>query len=498
MKKNLLYTFLLGAFGLLMFQACEEDPVFPDPGFEITEQRVEVRRDTADYYNINMAMKVPNKVNQIVLLDGLDYNELETITEYNGQTNFDFTYVVDLTSILEDTVLNYIIKVVDEDGRSFNRGIRISVKRFSFPEIKLVGGNNIAVAAPAYSLKGTVSTGLNNIQSISVVFGGVEYYNFQASPGEELKELDINALVFLGNLDPNQSYPIEISISDDAGQESTTIVNVRKSSIISKPSKILYTNTSGTQTEITPTYDDNGNMITFAIHFANTTGATYHAAFEHNELGMVSKYTYTSFDSEGGFDRRTVFTFNYIVGTKQLIDVDSQIFQYDEAGNITSESDITKEASEFVYEGNTTKVLSFRRSSTCSDIYYSDPFGLGEDIYGEYFQVNSYMGSNTVRRQHRVDYDPVLVPTYMEGLPPFTDVVNSVMFTVFQDILFNKYMMTKTVNTDPSYNGSYLTKPSYTYETDEQGRITLITAINTEGTFQTLGKTRSYAFLYID
>ncbi|WP_370478533.1 hypothetical protein [Tamlana flava] len=498
-KKNLLFMLLFGTFGLLMFQACEEDPIFPDPGFEITDQRVEVRRDTADYYNIHTAMKVPNKVKEILLLDGLDYEELETINDYNGQANFDFDYLVDLREIVKDSVLNYIIKVIDQDGRSFNQGIRISVKGFSFPEIKLVGGNNVAVAAPAYTVKGLVSTGLNTIETIRVVFEGVEYYNYQAVAGEEVSELDIAAIVFLGNLEEGQSYPIEIIITDNVGQESTTIVHVRKSTSIAKPTKIIYTNTgvsTSTQTEIIPTYNENQELIKFAINFAS--GVVYQAEFEYNDIGMVSKYIYTSFDSSGGFDRKSYFYFNYVEGTKQLIDIDYQVFNYDENGNITGESAISKEASEFVYDGDTNKVLSFRRSSIVSNIYYSDPFGLGEDIYGEYFQINSYMSSNTVRRQHREDYDPVLISTYNEGLPPFTDAVSSVMFTVFQDILYNKYMMTKTVNTDPSYSDTYLTKPAYTYETDEDGKITLITAFNTEGTFQTQGNTRSYAFFYLD
>ncbi|WP_066220081.1 hypothetical protein [Formosa haliotis] len=496
MKKSLITTLLFGTLAVLLFQACQDDPEFPDPGFELTDQRVEVRRDTVDFYNVHMTMKVPNKVEHIEVLDGLDYELLETINEYDGQTNFDFDYLVDLTEIDTDSVLNYIIKVTDQDNRSFNRGIRISVKGFSYPEIDLVGGTEVAVAAPAYSVKGTISTGLNTIESVRVVFEDEVQYSYDVISGEELHEMDINAIVFLGNLDPNLLYPIDIIIEDSAGQVSTTTVNVRKSDTLSRPYRILYKNTSDIQNTIDFVYDEEDRMIEFKLEYP--TGTTYIAAFDYNDLDMVAVYTYSAFGSDGIISSQTVFNFNYIEGTKQLIDIDRQRFEYDDAGDLASETEITKEASEFVYEGASSKVLSFRRTSTCSDIYYSDPFDLGENIYGEYFQYSSYMGSNTIRRQHREDYDPVLIPTYIEGLPPYTDTSNTALLDVFQDILYNKYMMTKTVSTDPAYTATYLAKPSYSYETDSEGRISLISSLNTEGSFTTVGKTRTYAFFYND
>jgi len=152
--KKIFYTIGFGILAMLLFHACQTDPTFPDPGLEIGDQRVEVRRDTADYYKINMKMKVPNGVKVIEILDATTLKPFVQIHDYDGQKNFDFNYNVDLRSYLKDTVLNYIVKVTDNDMRTFNQGIRISVKAFSFPEIKLVGGTNIAVAAPSYYVKG--------------------------------------------------------------------------------------------------------------------------------------------------------------------------------------------------------------------------------------------------------------------------------------------------------------------------------------------------------
>lgn len=179
MTKNFKYIFFVGILGMIFFQACQNDPVFPDPGFEIGDQRVEVRRDTADFYNINIDMNVPNGVELIELLNAVDFNVEDEIHDYDGKRKFNFNYSIDLRSFEEDTVLNYIIKVTDKDKRSFNQGIRIQVRRKSFPEILLVGGTDLAVAAPAYVVKGIVSTGLNAIQSVQILYEGNEQFYYE-------------------------------------------------------------------------------------------------------------------------------------------------------------------------------------------------------------------------------------------------------------------------------------------------------------------------------
>lgn len=493
MKINYIYKVLFVVLSWVVFQACEKDPVFPDPGFELEDQRVEVRRDTADFYDVNLKMNVPNGVESIDILNATDYTVLESLKDYNGEKKFDFNYRIDLRPFENDTVLNYIIKVVDQDSRSFNRGLRLGVKGFSFPEIKLIGGANIAVAAPAYNVKGLISTGLNTISSVKVLFEGEEQYSYEDTSNDMLQEMPLNTRVFLGDLQEGVDYFIDIVIVDDKGQESTSTISVRKSEFIKIPRKINYSNYRGTLVYITPTYDEEGMLIAFDYEFSSN-GTNYRSEFNYNENDMVDTIDYKSVASDGSYSRGIKIYINYVEGTKEIFSIEEQDFDYDEMGNVVAEGEVEVVSDEFVYNENG-EVVSFFTSSKVENIYYSDPFDLGESLFGEYWQSDNYMSSNAERRQHRTSYDPVLMPTYTESIPPFLT-YSSTLMEVFNDLLWNKYIMTKTVPTSPSYNSDYLREPAYTYETDDEGNIISIIKTYTSGGFRYEGTTETYTFFY--
>ncbi|MFV0566313.1 MAG: hypothetical protein ACK5NB_10835 [Flavobacteriaceae bacterium] len=483
-----LYILLIGVLVIVAFQACESDPAFPDPGFELTDTRVEIRRDTADYYDINLKMSVPNGVETIDLIDATNYNVLSAINDYNGKTNFNFDYRVDLTPFEKDTVLNYIVKVVDTDNRSFNRGIRISVKGFSYPEVKLVGGNNVAVVAPAYYVKGIVSTGLNTIGTVKIIFEGEEQYSFEADPTSPLSEMVLKQLVFLGSMEAGITYNIDIMVTDSAGQSSTTTIAVTKGQDITRPIQINYVNSSGALITVKFEYDTEENMTAFDYLFS-TNGYNYRHEFSYNTLKMVDTIFYRLIKSDGTYTDDKYNYINYEAGTKKITNIESQSIEY-EGGNVIV-GDIAVEADNFVYNDATGAILSFDTSSTVNNIYYSDPFGLGEQIFGEYWQLQSYMTRND-RRQHRSEYDPVIMPTYTEGMPPvlFT---SSGVFDFSNEMFLNKYIMTKTAATASSPS-SLIRLPSYTYETDNQGKITKITRVFTSSS--SAGNTETFTFFY--
>ncbi|MBD0824239.1 hypothetical protein [Aestuariibaculum marinum] len=491
MTKNLLYTVLIGIFGLLMFQACQDDPTFPDPGFEISDQRVEVRRDTADYYNVHMRMTVPNKVKEILVLDGLDYNLVETITEYNGETNFDFDYVVDLTEITEETVLNYIIKVTDEDGRSFNRGIRIVVQPFSFPTIDLIGGNNVAIVAPAYNVKGDINTGLNTIALVQVIYNDQVSYEYQPNQGEELNEMSLKALVLMGELEVGQEYPIEIFIRDSEGQESTTVVTITKTDVLKKPTRINYINRTGTIWYIIPTYDADGNIIQIDYH--TPSKSTWNIwEFTYNDMGMVETIVQNPLYSDGSPRDYKNFTFiNYVPASSQISSVQSRSNDYDEDGNLVSEGDLDDERFDIVYNAsNEIESFGYSRYSV-DEVVYQDPFGLGESVFSMWWQSESYMRASD-RRQKVKAFDPVLMPTFMEGFPPICNHIS--LDDVANDILWYKYVPTTVVSTDDEENPyQYLNLPKFTYETDEDGNV--IELVKTFTGYRE-GDVETYLFFY--
>ena len=104
--------------------ACNDEPTFPDPGLDTTRDVYDtVRRDTIDTYYIEMHVKTMYPVKKIEILNGLNYQLIEEINQYNGQKDFMFRHPIDLKPINldKDTTMNYIVKVVDKDDRSYNK-----------------------------------------------------------------------------------------------------------------------------------------------------------------------------------------------------------------------------------------------------------------------------------------------------------------------------------------------------------------------------------------
>lgn len=485
--KKIIYTIGLGVLAMFLLHACQQDPVFPDPGFEIGDQRVEVRRDTADYYKIKMKMNVPNGVKVIEILNATNFKLIDQVHSYDGQKSFDFIYQIDLRSFDKDTVLNYIVKVTDNDMRSFNQGIRISVRRKSFPEIFLVGGTNLAVAAPSYYVKGLVSCGLNNISSIKILYEGKEQYSFTATTA--IKEMPLKKIVLLGNMQPGVNYKIDIIISDDKGQQSTTTITVRKGGEIKKPRRIIYRRIDSSIINMDFTYNPAGNIT--ALDYVFASGTIYRHEFQYNALNMVEKLTYLYYNL-GVFTTKMEVFYNYVPGTKQLSTIEKKTTSY--ASGVVTEYPKTVDYKNFVYGANNT-VTSFFKTQMVNNIRYSDPFGLGEQVFGEYWQTMSYQVTDGLRRQHRSEYDPILMPTYIEGFPPFAEGGGSLL-PIFNDFLWSKYVMISTVNTSPLYTSTYLEQPSYTYETDNEGILSSITKTFKGGQSGTLGKSETYTFIY--
>lgn len=491
MKTNIYFILLLCMFSIFTLQSCQQDPAFPDPGFDIGDQRVTVRKDTTDHYDIAAKMNVPNGVKNIQLIDGVSYKLLNDIHDYDGQKSFNFKYRVDLASFEKDTVLNYVIKVIDKDNRSFNRGIRIDVKSKSHPQIELVGGTNLAVTAPAYIFKGLVTTGLNTIQSIRIVFEGVEKYSYVAPSDVKESEKIIKQLVFFGNMLPDTTYYLRIIITDDKGQESTTVVSVKKALAQKKPVRINFLSTSGSIYRMAFTYNANQQVSQMDYKFPN--GIINRYKFHYNANEMVDTLSSVNYDATGVLtDVRKIY-FNYVKGSKNLSSIQNQSFTYTN-DQISAFTAVSTESNNYVYT-TTGRVSSFNRSGTVANVTYVDPFGLGENVFAEYWQTFSYM-TISKNRQIRTEFDPIFMPSYMPGWPPF-GFFNGTLGPC-NDLFWHQYIMTKTIHSSALYinPSTYLDEPTYSYETDEDGNITKLIKTYIGGTSAQKGKNEIYSFFY--
>lgn len=131
-------------------------------------------------------------------------------------------------------------------------------------------------------------------------------------------------------------------------------------------------------------------------------------------------------------------------------EVESSNFVYNEKGNVTS------------YYGKSATIL----------MNYADPFETGESVFCDYWQNYRYHSILDKNRQNYTGFQPIYMPAFIEGLPPFYSFGTDPL--IFNSIFFNKYVVTGSFAVDPAYKSTYLYLPSYSFETDADGNITTI------------------------
>jgi len=423
-------------FGVLALAACKQDYEFPDPGFDIPNRDVELRLDTIDTYHVEIDMKVPNGLNNIEVLNGYNYDLIEEVNDYSGQTEFLFEYDIDLTSIEQDTILNYIFRVVDKEGRSFNKGLKLTVKQKSAPTIQLVGGDNVALALPAYLAKALVTTGLAPMESITISFEGNEVKTITFPADTAVYEYTLKEQVIVGQLNADQDYKLEITVTDrgidfttaDGGHITREALSSAKEITLTKgsgekviPKMIVYNSTYDNSPVRLLIYANADSRIdSMALQYYSTFRRDYldprgAMVFSYNDMNMVDtlKFTYHTSTTTA---KKKVFT--YQEGTTQLEKIES--WPIDATPETVQPSDITIEASNFSYNELNQPVSYFYEPSSymVNDLRYTDPFGLGESIGIEYYEGNNNIESQAADRSYYDSFAPVYTPIYMPGLPP--------------------------------------------------------------------------------
>ncbi len=489
---NLKYIIGLSSvvLSLLSFSACQDDPVFPDPGFELEDQDVAVRRDTADIYRVSMEMDVPNGVDYIEVLNATNYELVETVDLYDGQKNFIFNYDIDLTAFENDTVLYYIFKVMDNDSRSTNRGFTLSVKGFSFPEIKLVGGTSLNVVVPVYQLQGIVSTGLNELASVQVNYKGEEQFLYEPAADTAIYEYILSEVIGFGTLVQGEAYDMDILIKDRKGQSSTTTITVRKSDGLKLPVKVNLYNYAGINSYLEFEYDDNNRVVNIDYTWETGSFRTYHLSY--NDLGVVDTMRLVNANSdESGYNHYSMI-YNYKENTTQLDHIVKREIIYYNNGTVEIKTDDEVESYDFQY--NEDGVLtSFVGKSQTIYMDFADPFGTGESVFFEYWANYNYYAINDKYRQHRTGFQPIYMPTYIDGLPPFFTLYRTDI-KLFCTLLYNKYIFTGTEASSDDYSGTGLEEPNFTYETDADGNLLSLTENFIKFGWQT--NTNVYTFSY--
>lgn len=445
--------------------ACQDIPAFPDPGFDfISDKTVEVRRDTADSYEIVMRMNVPNGVDRIELLNGMNYELIESFAEYKGKDRFEFKYRVDFSNINVDTTLNFIIKVIDLDARSFNRGMTIKVKRFSIPEILVNSGDHVGISSPTYLVRAKITTGMNTIDSIKVLFEGKVQKTIV--PDHLIKDTIINELVVLGTMEWDKEYHLDIVAKDNKGQETTKRLTVLRKEL-QKPKSLSYYEAGIFWGTIYFQYDDKGRLKSYVWDYTRIK-QVYTYTYTYNEQGLVSSVAWQYYYPTGLYTNYYKDRYYYKPNSTQLDYATSQNEKLYDTGAFVSNSE-TKFIENVVYNSNGTISSVVSGATLIDNLSYDPGFTPNDWIFAEYWYT-PYSAIRMQYRQKRIDFQPVFMPTYVEGLPPFSS-ESGYTKELFCNLFISKYIYGKNQRLqDPSYDKC----SSYSYVTDSEGRITNI------------------------
>lgn len=458
--KKYIYAIWVIWVGILCL-GCEDDPKFPDPGFDmLTDKEVTIRRDTAEAYTIHLKVNAPAGIQTIQLLNGRTYEVIEEMPEYRGKTIFDFSHEIPFDGITEtrDSVLIYTLRIVTEDRRAYNSSFKINLLKLSVPEIALEGGNIIGTTAPLVTARGKVTTGINTIGSIRIFVDDWQQLELAGEEVEGKAEYDLDRIVPY-DFETGKDYQLRIEIIDNKGQVHNELVTV-KGIELKKPRRITYLR-RGTAPYYTYdlTYDEQGRIKTIYFDWVDYPGEmAADAEITYDAEGRVTLFEYTY----SGANLSLEYTYNAAGQLEKVVDA---VYYLNDPENVTVRETIQN----IIYRPDGTVFAFDVGITTVDNLQYADGFLPGEKIYTEKWSARPGMMSLGARRV-KAGFTPVLMPTYIEGLPPVTLTTNIQMFA---DLFMYKYVYSQEL---AGYGNTEIPTPSqpfpeYSYTCDENGQL---------------------------
>lgn len=464
MKSTYLFFCWLG----FLFAACQETPEFPDPKFDSTDTRIyEVRRDTADFANLECFIDVPNGIDRIEILEGRSYDVLDVLEEYRGIKQLEFKYPVDISDIVRDSSLAYIVKVYDLRYRTYNKAFMVRVKKFSTPEIVLEGGETISTDVSVFSVRATLTTGMVPIRRVELTVDGKKEEIPEVE--EEMTEYKLDHRIYITR---QKEYTVQILLEDVDGRQTKKSVKIFKVREMEKPVKILC-----------------GGRLSYEVLLSYETDGRI------NSIDVVDHYRfYFLYGQIAGKEVITRITQNGY--GEENPDNISYVFNYDnETGFLQSVTEAWGAAAAYhidqCYYDNGRLSGFVAGAVTINQIAYENVVGIGEvmsEVWG-----SEFAGTQEKSRLRATDFQTLKIPTYFRHLP-YPMLYPYRLNVLFQDVFLSPYVYLKMVKyLDPS-----VVVNNFSYKTDEKGRLSSLTRTSVNAGSDGRAMVYYYQFVYKD
>ena len=151
------------------FMACSDEETGLAPVFNNSDVTLEMRRDTAEVYQISLPVTSEEGLAKITLVNTLTNETLNEVTSFSDPFNYVYNYTLDLTAYTESTVLMMALNITDLAGQTVTKRIQLTI---NFPVIGVrFVGENLQSQFEDYNLKVSIDKGVTDLQKVDVYLG---------------------------------------------------------------------------------------------------------------------------------------------------------------------------------------------------------------------------------------------------------------------------------------------------------------------------------------
>ncbi len=455
--------YILFLMGIISFLSCEDEKEFPAPKFKFSNGIIETtfRRDTLDKYTIRAEIFAPNGIRKLTVIDGITYQEIETIPAQGSQ--YQLNYELDYRQVDVDTTLVYLFKVEDHTGRTMNNAFSVNMIRSSHPNVQFYR-DKMVTSYDAYPVSGTVTTGFNAIKTVRITQNGVLISEIN---GETLADSSLCAFNVMSKTLSQGTNEISVFVEDIKQQ---TIIKVMQVERIPKPEmrlkQIKMTNPVGALTTYDYTYNQDGK-VSKIVSTLVASGYTESSDFTYNSSGKIEKivhlgsylYTYTYISENGKLTKMMYSLANRTTGVVSSTTTPVEQIQLYDDGRIKQ------------YYARTKTIVA----------NYATIFG--EEMFIDCLNGTGY--SVPASRDVYEFVDRVPNPFYIEELPQLPEII-----AYLTEFYFTPYMFYQRVRDLDRTN----VQTRYSYELDELGRVVTLRKVMPSSSSQN----RNYEFIYMN
>lgn len=219
MKKLKFFVVLLCA--AIGFIACSKDEVGMQPIFDSSNVTLEMKRDTADVYQISLPIESEEGLAKISLVNDVTGEVLDEVTTFSDMYSYVYNYTLDLTSYTESTVLMLTLNIEDQAGQKVTKKITLTI---NFPVVEIsFAGDNLQSQFEDYNLKVTIDKGVTMLQKVDVYLASELSGTLTLDPSLERQEVNVH----VSGLEMGDNL-LKVVVLDEFGQEFSKEVTIKR------------------------------------------------------------------------------------------------------------------------------------------------------------------------------------------------------------------------------------------------------------------------------